>query len=1560
MRHLVNTLLGLCLLVVSGLSYGVTVDYAGAYTHLGKAAIILEFDDPTDMPTADQIQVKDAQTKQTVVMKWFMNKAKTAYITTDVAIGERYDVTVGSGEDAFNQMVEIAEIQPAVKLLGRGPFVMASGSRTLPISAVNLSSVSVEVLRLNNTADLLSQFYYAEQASSWRVDQLSKHFTTVTTLQFDLPKAEKNTAVQANIAIPDEVINGWYLLAIKGGGQFSSDNLTIAQLLLTDIGLQAKVYPQQLSVNAIWLKNDRPLAKAKVSVLNTQGKQTALGQLNDGAASFDYLVQAGDVLLVEAEQGIAYLPLREVPLDLSDFAVTGRDYQPVEAFSYSNRDLFKPGESVPLNIVLRNADGAPVKATNVYVELVKPDGKVVIGQQLNEQGRGFYQQWFDIPTDASLGRWSLLVKTNKSAADSLAVFSFNVSEFVPERMDLTFSIGQGSAKKPLFVGQERLDVTANGRYLFGAPAAGNELKLDVRYQSVNKLAGPYEAYFVGTEFYVDSYRDLPELPALKLDDQGEVAFSLPLLAQEKLQSPVEANINFDLLETGGATVSRQQTAVLWRDLPLPGIHADFDEAQSFSELSFKVINLSADGTRIESGALEYKVERNRGGYYWTYSDAYGWDLARDNEWRPVLSDVLSNEQAEVNTLNVSVEWGDYRIRVRNEQGVETVYAFYAGWQEGGEQKPAKPDHLGLSLDQAQYQNGDSIKVSLASDFDGEVQLALEGGKVISQQNFSINNGKGEATVLLPENLTRHDIYLTATQVVTQQHMPRRLFSIKPVALDRRARIVDVALTHPEKLQPLTQVPFTVSAPDLAGEQAWLTLSLMDKGITNLSRYEVPSISDWFFAQRRYGADVVDLYSRQYQQRPDSFLMHRYGGDADGNNLLGDLVEAKTITIMSQLVALDAQGQAEVMVDLPDYNGEAQVVATVFSAEKVGQQVTDVAIAAPLIAELAVPRFVAPGDVTQTLLEVFNQSGETAEVKVNVSAAAGLALQGNTQLVATLKDGERINLPISLMALADATRGELILDMRSETFSQTRSWTLPVRSPEPIITYQVSDTLAPGASLWLKDKTHWPKMTPLHDAAGWLSFSNAPMLNIGQYAQDLFSYPYGCAEQTTSTALPWLYNDESLAPFKAPLLKDKSEAQLLSQAVQRLSGMQNADGSFSMWSKHGDPQYWLSAYVSDFLTRVNAYDEALVPDQMLSDSQSFLVELLQQQSPAAFYSAWLLARTGQVAVSDLWRLEQYTFQSALDAAHLGAAFMLAGDAAKGEQYLLTANTVARADIDWRDYDYGSTLRDQARIVSLLSQLEQKVKLSTALQALRNQLAEKVIAAAQQTRYLSTQEHNALVEAGIALKQANAQQVSVVLDGTEHVAQGVGAAPIWPELVVENAQDTPLYYIASARGHVDAATPPVSTIAVKSLTRSYYLANGQPLTSEPNQPVNVQVGDKLIVVVSLKLSEYLKYGLMVEAVPTGFVLEDPAFTNSDALIASVVEKTDNSQAERVEYRHDRWVVALPSAGEYDELTLAYVLRAQSKGQAKVPATYIENMYQPAKFIYQASPVASFSIE
>ena len=82
------------------------------------------------------------------------------------------------------------------------------------------------------------------------------------------------------------------------------------------------------------------------------------------------------------------------------------------------------------------------------------------------------------------------------------------------------------------------------------------------------------------------------------------------------------------------------------------------------------------------------------------------------------------------------------------------------------------------------------------------------------------------------------------------------------------------------------------------------------------------------------------------------------------------------------------------------------------------------------------------------------------------------------------------------------------------------------------------------------------------------------------------YPYGCAEQTTSTTYPHLFIDEQearqlgLKPFTR-----EQRVEIVDKSIAKLTAMQAPVGGFSLWGDPSEYEYWLSAYVTRFYTRV---------------------------------------------------------------------------------------------------------------------------------------------------------------------------------------------------------------------------------------------------------------------------------------------------------------------------------------------------------------------------------------
>ncbi|WP_068546501.1 alpha-2-macroglobulin family protein [Thalassotalea crassostreae] len=1582
------------------------VSYVGTYSHENKPALIVQFSEKSASTAG--VKVIDVITKEDLSSGWFLNSNKLAMINTNVSAGKRYEVTVTGAKKitvASKQEIFIPEYAPTLTVLSKGPVIPSASYRTIPISVSNLDTVSVEVLQVLEPEKILNKLYYNQQIRAYRMADNAKYLKSITTLSFDIPKAEKNASIKTALQLPKELTDGWYVLGIKGGGQMNNNDTKIVQALITDIGIQAKVFADSISVNVLTLSSQQPINKGTVYVVKQDGSKIKLGKLTNGLGNFKYKTNSSDLLMVKAGKRFGYLPLKEVPLDLSAFAVTGNNWQEMEAFAYSNRDLFKPGETLPLNILLRDDDGQSVAKQRLYVEFVQPDGRIVSSRWLDETTietasqnsneanpkmptAGYYRTDYQISSSAVLGKWTAQIKPNKNSKLILNSFAFNVSEFVPERMDLVVDL-----ESEQLISKATLGAKVNGRYLFGAAANGNTLKISPYYHSVNHFEGKYSDYFVGQRFTVYS-RDLPNIKPIKLDANGNANLTLPLINDDKLKAPVNASFNFELLETGGASVSRKHDVFIWRDQTIAGINPLFEQAKYFQTVQFDLALIAADGKSLLPGTLDYTLERNRGGYYWTYSESGGWDLHRDNEWRPVSIKSVNLKAGQSERVSMDVEYGNYRLIATNEDGFKTIYNFNAGWGNNSyTQQPVKPDELTLKFDKPLYNSGDTINATVIGDLSGSLLVTLESSEVNWQQTFeytkssakqeSKSGSNKELAIQIPidKDLNRHDLYVTATLVGNERGMPRRMFAVKPVKLNRENRKLDVSISHECELRPLTKTKFVIntnalknlstsistSSPQHSQSQAWLTLSVVDKGIINLSGYQVPDINEHFFGQRRYAGDVVDLYSRIYQQRPDSFLTHRYGGDAAAmaNQKPDNLVESKTITLMSELVAFDAQGNAEVTLELPDYNGEAQVVATVFTEQQFGQQTKDVKISSPIVAELAVPRFLTPGDNSQVMLEVFNNSGKSQTITAAVSTTDTLVLDGETKINTKLADGERASVAVPFNVLNVDDHAKVSINIAADDFSQTRSWTIPVRSPLPILTKKSSHTIAPGERFAINQQ-YWNGLSPIKRDMGELSFSPVPFLDPLEYATGLFRYPYGCAEQTTSKAMPWLIDSPILDKVKEEAadksgqryryydlsIKNKSAEQMLEAAVMRLTKMQKANGGFGLWNKYGKEEPWLSVYVTDFLFQTAQKYPNIVPTKMLSSAMTRISSYKATEgSSALYYAAWVLAKANKISYAQLEQIEITPLNSSLSAAHIAGAALLLGDVNKAEYYFDNIKRYQREKYNYWVGDYGSLVRDYAKTVAIISELEQQMKLPTNITRLRNELVAKLQDTLPKRYYLSTQEQTALVTAGIALSKGNDKAFTLDIDSQTQNYQGLSDTKISIGTVIENTNAHELFIQIRAKGYNNNNRYLRSTIPTKTFTKSIKTHDGKTYDGEP-----VPVGEKLIVSVVIDVEEKLDNAMLVDFIPSGFVIENPDFTDANDILAS--NKLTNTTANHVEYRNDRFI-ASADIRRYGSYQFHYVIRAETPGQAIMPKGYIEDMYNPERFAFAPAPVKAIEI-
>src|SRR5690606_40193739 len=96
----------------------------------------------------------------------------------------------------------------------------------------------------------------------------------------------------------------------------------------------------------------------------------------------------------------------------------------------------------------------------------RPDG--VVERRAVSDGRalGGHHVPFALQPNAMLGTWALAIHTDPKAA-AIARINFLVEQFVPDRIEFDLDI-----ETPEIAVGEAARVSLDGRYLYGAPAAG--------------------------------------------------------------------------------------------------------------------------------------------------------------------------------------------------------------------------------------------------------------------------------------------------------------------------------------------------------------------------------------------------------------------------------------------------------------------------------------------------------------------------------------------------------------------------------------------------------------------------------------------------------------------------------------------------------------------------------------------------------------------------------------------------------------------------------------------------------------------------------------------------------------------------------------------------------------------------------------------------------------------------------------------------------------------------------------------------------------------------------
>ncbi|MDB5364540.1 MAG: alpha-2-macroglobulin [Rhodospirillales bacterium] len=1469
--------------------------------------------------------------------------------------------------------VQVPNRLPSVTFASRGTVLPRSASQGLPLRTVNADRVAIQILRVRDR-DLLQRLRSGsldERLTRIDVEQMAQN-EAERVWQGELEtKGDANQAKLTSLPIGEtigELKPGLYVAVatLPGAPTLRYEAQATQWFTVADLGLAAYHGPESLVVSARSLATAQAIANIEIALVAENNRElTRVRTDGEGLARFEPGLMrgtAGDrarAVYAYGDKGeFAFLDLSGSRVDLTDRGVGGRAVRgPTEAYLYAERGIYRPGETARVTVLLRDEQARAVAKTPLTVKIRRPDGVAFDQRVVQEQAAGGATFDIALPPTARTGGWTVQAYLDPKA-DAIGSVEFLVEDFVPPRVEFDLR-----ADASLLVPQQPAHVAIDARYLYGAPAA--DLPGDVAV-TLKPAEQPFPA-FPGYSWGLVQEETLPtalDPISFTTDAEGKAGIELKLDRVPNTTHPLEAQLVASIFDAGGRPVERTQTVAVANLAYALGLKAGFEgSATADQPIGFDAIAVAPDGARIDKDGLAWEVLREDIEYFW-YRAGRDWDYRSSLRTTRVASGTTRVAAAAPSRIETSLPPGQYRLELHDSSGsIATSLRFsVGGWVVAG--ADSAPDKVTVTPSKPNAAPGETIDVFVRPPYDSDVVIAVADTAVRATQVRRIGKDGANVRIELPKT-SPAGAYVLATAYAPPDakatRLPRRAIGTAWLGVDASPRTLDIKFDAPPLWRPQQQVKLPLTIANAGEETVQVTVAAVDDGVLQLTEYAPPNANEFWFGKRLLGVAVTDLYGRVID--PTGAARGKVksggGGDAGLNRQLSNLPQrtSKVVSLFSGMVAVEKSGKAEITLDLPDFDGRLRLMAVAWSATRLGHADATVEVRHPVVADLSLPRFLAPDDRATLNLTLDNTDAPRGPFTAKVTAEGAVAIEGDGTLATDLAQKER---RAATMVLRGTAVGEGLIKLAvtgPNGLKFDRVWPISVRPGNPTVTRKSFVQLKPGALLTV-DAGLATGLRPETSVVA-ASVSLLPDFDLPGLTRALEAYPYGCAEQVVSRAAPFLYARDVLQALGRPVDVDPTSNAQLRDAVARSLSLQTRSGSFGLWTPDEEDdaasQIWLASYVMDFLGRARAQG-AYVPQGPFEQGLAYLARVvgrtvdLEDRSntlTSLAYAHYVLAREQR---ADPFRLRWFADQagsrlkSPVAAAELGAAFALLGDANAARAAFQQAVALPLAT-NSEAIDYGSELRNQAALTALLA--EAKVSDATTITA----AAEKTQQLAQQRRPLSTQEQAWLLRAGKALlgqpQLGQGGPIKLEIDGKPVTSGGLylteqrGGAGKLP--AIKNAGTAPLYASVAVTGVATAPEPKESKGF--EVQRQIFDRTGQPVN-----PLQVRQNDLLVIVLSGRFTGVGRPNpLLVDMLPAGWEIETPDLSASGDL-DRFAWLGELSPVVHVEARDDRFV-AVPEipTGEKDkkEFRVAYVVRAVTPGQFQLPGPYAEDMTRPYLF-------------
>lgn len=1464
----------------------------------------------------------------------------------------------------WNEVFHAAPFEPELDFLQPGNVLALGGERRLDIHSSGLTSIRWRASRvMDSYLGLLAAHPSPFSARGILFDVFSEAAEGSISLRRTEPGEPQFSVLDAAQLFKD----GHGLAYIELTGMDGDRKVAEASrfVLATDLGLIVKEGAAGgRDVFVCSLSGGKPVSGAKVSIVGANGLAVAEAVTDaDGRAflpSVSGLARERMPVAVTARakgargEDMAWMPLGDESriVDLSRFATQGQTSRAdgVNAYVFSERGLFRPGETLRFGMLLRRGDWKALPADMpLFVELADPSERTVFRRMITVGADGMAEVSWKAPENAAAGRYRLDVRTPDGRGMDVVLGSaaVRVEEFQPDVMALSLSLSPEPGRGWLRASSASANVTL--RNLFGSPAADRRVRGQL---SVWPAPLSFDGY--GSFAFHDSvpYKGSPltlELGETRTDAEGRASLPLPI---EKLRGgTLHCRLLVEGFESGGgrSVTEEREFVVSPLDCVLgfrpSGTGGNLDFIPRGGDAALEFVAVGSDLAPASPGELSFQVSARR---YVTslVTDGEGRYRYEDTPVDRVISEskVTFDRDGRAHWAVPTETCGEFLLEVRDGEGLVMASVPFTVAGNSDLRLAAlstlPSGSLRMHLDRVSLSSGDTVRAFISSPYEGTGLITLERDSVVSWRWFHAPAGDSVQEVSVPRDFEGRgyvSVSLVRSLASPDAFMNPYVFAVEPVSVNVERRDMKLALKGPERpVPPGSKVPVTLTS----SRPGRALVFAVDEGVLRLTAFPTPDPLRYLLNDRALEVETRQMFDLLMPEH-GTFRMPAFGGGmaAAGGRFHNPFKRRgePPLAWWSGLVDVKA-GENSFEVPVPAYySGTVRVMAVAASPDAAGSAEASVVARGPVVITPQLPVLAAPGDEFEAAVAVANNTGATLRAALSLSPDPALRLVTLPPSEITVEAGKEHVFPFRV-EVRDAPGGANIgFSLSGEGVEARRSASLSVRPASPLRGSLVLGTASSSVSL-----STGRELYP-YGARGSASVSALPIPALRALVRYLDSCPYSCTEQLISRAMPCALLLQRPAIFADGRPQDEAVRLMrerLDEALRAVEASLSWRG-VSLWPG-GEPDLLVTACAADFLLTMREAGAEL-PGGLLSDVFNAL-EKAVDRAPSSLeegrtqaYALWVLTREGRIttqALEALLRRLEEDFpawrQDVTSTLVAGAwAVMRMKDEA---QRFVEMYRRPGPEFRGEGLDALSSLSLRASVLAR--------HFPDRLEDLRGELSEELfdaagggyvtLSAALAVRALLDMERAAPVPEGVSLV-CTAMQPG--FDDVGFQAQNVGnmltlSAPGCSSYALSLPEMGQTLYVEVSDEGFDRRPPAEALSEGMEVTRRYLDAEGNVVTA-------VRLGDVITAQVTARAyGGTVENAAIVDLLPGGFEME---LSSLPAAETSAASGDGTVIADR---REDRMIFFTPLGTEPS--SFSYRLRAVNRGSFVLPPVQAEAMH------------------